>query len=266
MKREPVVSGSFYPGTPSILKEELEKYIRFATKKKKVVGLIVPHAGYVFSGRCAGKGFGSVEIPGTVIILGVNHHNIGHAFAVDGHDYWKTPLGDAQIAQELREKLTAESDLFKVDTIASAKEHSIEVLAPFIQYIAPNTRILPISIALADIKRLVDAGIEIAALVKDNPDVLIVASTDMSHYISAERARDKDKNAIAKIENLDPEGLYNTVMMERITMCGMAGTAVMLAAAKALGATKAEVIDYTNSGVVMGDYNRVVAYLSMIVY
>jgi AmmeMemoRadiSam system protein B len=266
MKREPVVSGSFYPGTPSILHEELGKYIRFAAKKKKVVGLIVPHAGYVFSGRCAGKGFGSVEIPGTVIILGVNHHNIGHAFAVDGHDYWKTPLGEVQIAQELREKLTAASALFKVDTIASSQEHSIEVQAPFIQYIDPNARILPISIALADIKRLVDAGKEIAALVKDNPDVLIVASTDMSHYISAERARDKDKNAIAKIENLDPEGLYNTVMTERISMCGMAGTVVMLTAALALGATKAEVIDYTNSGVVMGDYNRVVAYLSMMVY
>ncbi|MDQ1355002.1 MAG: hypothetical protein QG657_5311 [Acidobacteriota bacterium] len=115
-------------------------------------------------------------------------------------------------------------------------------------------------------KRLADAGKEIAALVRDNPDVLLVASTDMSHYISAERARDKDKYAITKIQELDPEGLYNTVMAERISMCGMAGTVVMLTAAKALGATKAEVIDYTNSGVVMGDYNRVVAYLSMVVY
>lgn len=266
MKRESVVSGSFYPGTPSILNEELGKYIQVTAKKKKVVGLIVPHAGYVFSGRCAGKGFGAVEIPGNVIILGVNHYNIGHPFAVDGHDYWKTPLGDVQIAQDLREKLTAASTLFKADTIASSKEHSVEVQVPFIQHINPNARILPISIALADIKRLMDAGKEIADLVKDNPDVLIVASTDMSHYISAERARDKDKFAITKIQELDPEGLYNTVMAERITMCGMAGTVVMLAAAKALGVTKAEMIDYTNSGVVMGDYNRVVAYLSMIVY
>lgn len=266
MKREPVVSGSFYPGTPSILNEELGKYIRFAETKKKAVGLIVPHAGYVFSGRCAGKGFGFVEIPGNVIILGVNHHNIGHPFAVDGHDYWNTPLGDVQIAHELREKLTAASALFKVDTIASSKEHSIEVQAPFIRYINPNARILPISIALGDVKRLIDAGKEIAALVKDNPEILIVASTDMSHYISAERARDKDKYAIDKIQGLDPEGLYNTVMRERISMCGMAGTVVMLTAAKALGAAKTEVIDYTNSGVVMGDYNRVVAYLSMIVY
>lgn len=266
MKRETVVAGSFYPGTPSILNEELGKYIPSSGTKKKAVGLIAPHAGYVFSGRCAGKGFGSVVIPGTVIILGVNHHGIGHPFAVDGHDSWKTPLGEVQIAKELGEKLTASSAIFKVDTIASSKEHSIEVQAPFIQYINPNARILPISITLVDMKRLADAGKEIAALVRDNPDVLLVASTDMSHYISAERARDKDKYAITKIQELDPEGLYNTVMAERISMCGMAGTVVMLTAAKALGATKAEVIDYTNSGVVMGDYNRVVAYLSMVVY
>ncbi|HLP60170.1 MAG TPA: AmmeMemoRadiSam system protein B, partial [Candidatus Deferrimicrobium sp.] len=92
------------------------------------------------------------------------------------------------------------------------------------------------------------------------------ASTDMSHYISADRARDKDKNAIAKIQQLDPEGLYNTVMMERISMCGVAGTTMMLSAVLALGAKNAEVIDYTHSGVVLGDYNRVVAYLSMVLY
>lgn len=266
MRREPVVSGNFYPGTPSILNEELGKHIPTSGQKKNVKGLIVPHAGYVFSGRCAGKGFGSVEIPGTVILLGVNHHGIGHPFAVDGHDYWKTPLGDAELAKELREKLTAASSIFKVDNIASSQEHSIEVEIPFIQYINPKALILPISVAMADLKRLMDAGKEIAALVKDNPEVLIVASTDMSHYISAERARDKDKHAIDKIQKLDPEGLYNTVMMERISMCGMAGTTVMLSAVVELGAKKAEVIDYTNSGVVLGDYNRVVAYLSMILY
>jgi AmmeMemoRadiSam system protein B len=111
------------------------------------------------------------------------------------------------------------------------------------------------------------AGKEIAALIKENPEnILMVASTDMSHFISEERAREKDKKAIDKILLLDPEGLMNTVAMERISMCGAAPTAIMLSAALELGVQKAEVIDYTNSGRVMGDYNRVVAYLSMIVY
>ena len=266
MIREPVVAGTFYPGTKSILEEELERHIRPAETRRKVIGLVSPHAGYVFSGGCAGKGFGAVEVPGTVIILGVNHHGFGHPFAVDGHEHWKSPLGNIEIHDQLRTKLVADSEIFGIDNTAGSKEHSLEVQVPFIQYLNPDAKILPVTVAFGDPKRLMDAGKEIAALVKDNPDVLIVASTDMSHYINADRAREKDRKAIDKIVGLDPEGLVNTVATERISMCGVAPTAIMLAAALELGAKNSEVIDYTNSGNVMGDYNRVVAYLSMIVY
>lgn len=267
MVRKPTVHGSFYPGTKNILAEELGKYVPPVKTKKKVIGLISPHAGYIFSGGCAGKGFAAVEVPDVVIILGVNHHGIGHPFAVDGHDSWKTPLGDAEVHKELREKLVKDSKIFGIDSNASIKEHSLEVQVPFIQYVNPGAKILPITVAGGDVQRLLTAGKEIAALVKENNgDILIVASTDMSHYISVERAREKDKKAIDKILQLDPEGLYNTVLMERISMCGVASAAIMLSAALELGAKKAEIIDYTNSGTVMGDYDRVVAYLSMIVY
>ena len=267
MVRKSTVNANFYRGTKAILTEELGKYVPSVETKKKVIGLISPHAGYIFSGGCAGKGFAAVEVPGVVIILGVNHYGFGHPFAVDGHDSWKTPLGEAEVHKELREKLVKDSEIFGVDSNASIKEHSLEVQVPFIQYINPEAKILPITVAAGDVQRLMTAGKEIAALIKDNPgDILIVASTDMSHYISADRAREKDKKAIDKILELDPEGLYNTVLMERISMCGAAPTTIMLSAALDLGAKKAEVIDYTNSGKVMGDYNRVVAYLSMIVY
>lgn len=266
MIREPAVAGTFYPGTKSILAEELGKYIQPSESKKKVIGLVSPHAGYVFSGKCAGKGFGAVDVPGTVIILGVNHHGFGHPFAVDGHDSWKTPLGNAEIDKELRMALVTQSEIFETDNAAGSREHSLEVQVPFIQYLNPAAKILPVMVASGDPKRLAAAGKEIAALVKDNPGVLIVASTDMSHYISVDRAREKDRMAIDKILALDPEGLCGIVAMERISMCGVAPTAIMLSAALELGAKKAEIIDYTNSGVVMGDYNRVVAYLSMIVY
>ncbi len=267
MVRKPVVSGSFYPGTKSILEDELSKYIEFSSPRKKVIGLVSPHAGYIFSGRCAGRAFGTIEVPGTVIILGVNHHGYGHPFAVDGHDAWKTPLGEAQIHQELREKLVKDSKIFGIDSNASIQEHSLEVQVPFIQYINREAKILPITVAGGDPQRLKEAGKEIAALCKDFPgDILIVASTDMSHYVSVERAREKDKMAIDKILALDPDGLVNTVAMERISMCGSAPTAIMLSAALELGAKKAEIIDYTHSGKIMGDNNRVVAYLSVIVY
>jgi AmmeMemoRadiSam system protein B len=267
MVRKPTVHGNFYPGTKDILTEELGKYVPAVENKKKVIGLVSPHAGYIFSGGCAGKGFAAVEVPELVIILGVNHYGYGHPFAVDGHDAWKTPLGEAEIHKELREKLTKDSEIFGIDSNASIKEHSLEVQVPFIQYRNPEAKILPITVAGGEVQRLMTAGKEIAALIKENKDdVLIVASTDMSHYISVDRAREKDKKAIDKILQLDPEGLYNTVLMERISMCGAASTTIMLSAALELGAQKAEVIDYTNSGTVMGDYSRVVAYLSMIVY
>jgi AmmeMemoRadiSam system protein B len=265
--RKPVASGNFYPGTKSILEEELGKYIDPPATKKKAIGLVSPHAGYIFSGSCAGKGFAAVDVPGIVIILGVNHYGIGHPFAVDGHDAWETPLGLAEVHKELREKLVSDSEIFGIDVNASIKEHSLEAQVPFVKYLNPDAKILPITVAGGDVQRLMAAGKEIAALIKDKPDdFLIVASTDMSHYLSVDRAREKDKKAIDKILQLDPEGLFNTVAMERISMCGVAGTTIMLSAALELGAKKAEVIDYTNSGKVMGDYNRVVAYLSMIVY
>lgn len=266
MIRKPAVAGSFYPGTKVLLEEAMEKYILFSETKKKAIGLVSPHAGYIFSGGCAGKGFGAVEVPGTVIILGVNHHGYGHPFAVDGHDSWKTPLGEAEIDKDLREKLVGDSKIFAIDAAASSKEHSLEVQVPFIQYINPAAKILPVTVSFADAQRLIDGGKEIAALIADNPGVLIVASTDMSHYISVDRAREKDQKAIDKILALDPEGLFNTVAMERISMCGVSATTITLSAALELGAKTAEIIEYTNSGVTMGDYSRVVAYLSLIIY
>jgi MEMO1 family protein len=266
MIRKPIASGNFYPGSKHILEEELGKYIRPSAAKKKAIGLISPHAGYIFSGGCAGKAYGAIEVPGLVILLGVNHHGFGHPFAVDGHESWKTPLGGAEIDKELREKLVADSKVFAIDNAASSNDHSLEVQIPFIQYLNPGAKILPITASMADLDRLKLAAKEITTLIEDNPDVLIVASTDMSHYLSVNYAREKDTKAIKKIEALDPEGLYQTVVEERISMCGAASTTIMLLAALERGAKNTEIIDYTNSGVVMGDYGRVVAYLSMIIY
>lgn len=265
--RRPSVAGSFYPGNKSVLERELEEYIEFADAKKKVIGLISPHAGYIYSAGCAGKGFGQVEVPGTVIVLGVNHRGFGHPYAVDGNDAWSTPLGDAEIDAHLREKLAADSKIFAVDSTAGSSEHSLEVQVPFIQYINPDAKILPITISSHDANELIEGGKELARLIKEHaPDALIVASSDMSHYIDAETAKIQDNKAIEKILNLDPGGLFDIVAKERISMCGVCPTTMMLSAALDLGAQKAEIIDYTNSGNVSGDYHQVVAYLSMAVY
>ena len=266
MIRRPAVAGAFYPGSKASLEKELSQLITLTKEKKEVIGLISPHAGYVYSGGCAGKGFGAIEVPGHVIILGVNHRGMGHSFAVDGNDYWNTPLGDAAVDKEMAEKLVENSAIFEIDSHAGAQEHSPEVQVPFIQYVNPTARILPVTISSGNLDRLIEGGKEIAQLIRERSDVLIVASTDMSHYIDAESAKVLDQKAIDTILTLDPQGLFNTVAREGISMCGVAPTTMMLSAALELGAKTSEVIQYTNSGEVSGDYYQVVGYLSTIVY
>lgn len=266
MIRRPVVAGSFYPGNERILRQELEQLIEESENKRKVIGLISPHAGYVYSGSCAGKGFGRVHIPGIVIILGPNHQGYGHPYAVDGHQYWATPLGNIEIETNLREQLVEKSEIFKTDTLAGSREHSLEVQVPFIQYFNPNAKILPITISSVDVESLVQGGRELAQLIQNRDDVLIVASSDMSHYVSAETAKAKDFKAIQHILDLQPVEMFQTVARDRISMCGVSPTTMMLSAALELGAKNAEIIEYTNSGKASGDFSQVVAYLSLIVY
>jgi AmmeMemoRadiSam system protein B len=260
------VAGAFYPGSEKALTRDLQDMIVMAKTRKKVIGLVSPHAGYIYSGECAGKGFGQVEVPGTVIILGVNHRGFGHPYAIDGNDYWSTPIGEVKVDTALREELMTNTEVFGIDSTAGSGEHSLEVQVPFIQYINPDAMILPITISSVDADTLIAAGMEIANVIKGRDDVLIVASTDMSHYIDADTARAKDNKAIDKILALDPEGLFMTVASERISMCGVSPTTMMLSAARELGAQTAEVVEYTNSGKVSGDYKQVVAYLSVLVH
>ena len=266
MIRQPAVAGRFYPETQTALKEELRRYIPRSGSPKRVIGIISPHAGYMFSGSCAGKAFGMVEVPETVIILGVDHHGYGCSFAVDSHDHWRTPLGDVKVDKRLRSKLVTRSMYFKLSSDIGRQEHSLEVQVPFIQYLNPKTKILPIVISSTDVVALVKAGEEIAELIKEDPGILTLASTDMSHFIDVERAKKYDYMAVKEIKKLSPDGLFNVVQRNSISMCGVAPTTMMLAAARQLGATKTEEVEYTNSGFVSGNMNEVVAYLSMLVY
>lgn len=265
MVRKPAVAGMFYPGSKKELEKDLEEFVKFS-EGKKIKGLISPHAGYVYSGGCAGKGFGKVKIPEKVIILGVNHRGFGHSFAVDGNECWNTPLGDVSIDNELRTRLVENSSIFSIDSVAGREEHSLEVQVPFIQFINHESKILPITISSMNLNELIAGGKEISELFKENQELLMVASTDMSHYIDAESARVQDQKVIDRILEMNPEGLFETVVKEGISMCGVAPTVMMLSAAIEAGATSAEVVEYTNSGITSGDYRQVVGYLSMIVY
>lgn len=266
MFRSPAVAGHFYPADKRSLESALRQMLPADPARRKVLGLLAPHAGYAYSGGCAGKGYGRAALTATVIILGVNHRGAGAELAVDGNDAWRTPLGDIEVDAELRRSLLASSKLFRLDSEAGRLEHSLEVQVPFIQHCRPGARILPITVAAHRLDDLLAAGEEIARLLAGNPELMMVASSDMSHYIAADRARELDLKAIACVLGLDAEGLYRTVRDLRISMCGVAPTVIMLGAARAAGASGAELVCYAHSGEVSGDVNEVVGYASAIVY
>ncbi|MEN8153604.1 MAG: AmmeMemoRadiSam system protein B [Acidobacteriota bacterium] len=269
MVRHPSVAGMFYPGDRTGLENDIKKYIDSAEsgQKKDVTGLISPHAGYIYSGSCAGKGFAAVNIPDKVVILGVNHRGAGYSMAIDGNDIWETPLGNIKIDEQLRNSLVEVSDVFEIDSLPSEEEHSLEVQVPFIQYLNPDASILPITIASMNIENMKKGGEELASMIKNRDEkILMIASTDMSHYVSSALAEEKDSKAIREIIDLEPERLIKTVVEEKISMCGVSPTFILMVAAKKLGATAGEIIEYTNSGYTSGDFDQVVGYLSAVVY
>jgi len=262
LKRKPSVAGYFYPFDSDALRDLIEGTLDPHVDKKKAVGVISPHAGYVYSGKVAGSVFSSVVLPDNVIIIGPNHQEVSSSISIMREGIWETPLGDVAVNAKLADLIMAQSDAVKDNAKSHSQEHSLEVQVPFIQYLNEHISLVPISIAhFARYSDLVELGKTIAeAIRRYGQEVLIVASTDMSHYVSQEVAKEKDFMAIEKILDLDARGLYEIVEKENISMCGFQPTAATIIAAKELNAKKAELIRYQTSGDVSGDYMRVVGY------
>ncbi|HDP95264.1 MAG TPA: AmmeMemoRadiSam system protein B [Candidatus Aminicenantes bacterium] len=263
MIRQPAVAGMFYPGDAVQLRRQVESMIPPAQSEVPVLGIVAPHAGYIYSGACAGRAWSGVIPKDTVVVLGVNHRGSGAPLAVDNHEAWRTPLGDVSVDLELAEMLAGEAPIFTLDDRAGLEEHSLEVQVPFIQVISPRVAILPIVVGAVDLETVLEAGRMLAGILfSRRPNLTLVASTDMSHYIRAEEAQRLDRRAIDRILALDPEGLFREVVGKRISMCGVAPTVMLLAAAREIGATRVEEVCYTHSGIVTGDDSEVVAYWS----
>ena len=266
MLRSALVAGQFYPGHKDALLEAVSSLTPSAPEQP-AIAVMSPHSGYIYSGAVAGRTFSSLNIPEEVIILGPNHHGRGHAAAISSDEAWETPLGQTRISTELARRILAECPMTAEDVVAHRYEHSLEVQLPFLQYLAPETTIVPICISRMPLEMLLEMGDGLSRAVSQcSPPPLIVASTDMTHYESGDIARKKDYMALEKVLALDPVGLYNIVHDQKISMCGVLPTVVMLQAAIALGATNAELITYSNSGDVTGDQSEVVGYAGVRVY
>jgi MEMO1 family protein len=269
MIRRPVVANSFYPGDPGELARTLKQFTPDCKEKdkKQAIVAISPHAGYIYSGAVAGEVFSGLQIPEDVIILGPNHTGHGQPVSIMAEGSWELPSGNVPVNKELAGKLIESSSLFSTDTLAHRQEHSLEVQVPFLQFHQPKLTITPIVISQLQYSSCKSLGQSIAAVIKNyKKPVLIVASTDMSHYVTRAEAGKLDSLAIDRIKEMDSVGLFNTVLENRISMCGFIPTVISLIAARELGASKTEIIRYTDSGEVSGDTARVVGYLGMSIF
>lgn len=261
MIRRPAVAGRFYPSSPDALKRQIREFIIESMEKNDVLGVVSPHAGYIYSGAVAGAVYSSINIPDVVVIVGPNHTGLGETVSLMASGEWEMPGGRVRINNELSVAIVSNSRYIKADNIGHIHEHSLEVQIPFLQYIKKDFEIVPITMMTIDYKICEDVGMAISKAVKIfNKHTLVVASTDMTHYESHKSASLKDKMAIEQILELNPKGLFDTVRTNNISMCGIAPTTAVLIACKNLGAKKAKLIKYMTSGEVSGDYEQVVGY------
>jgi AmmeMemoRadiSam system protein B len=272
MRRPPVFAGRFYERSPEILRKQVLEFMPRVEQKRKALGVVVPHAGHIYSGGVAGAVYSAIEPVRTFVLIGPNHTGLGEAISIMHRGTWDTPLGEARIDADLADALLSESRIARPDTLAHLHEHSLEVQLPFIQQLVESPAIVPIQMFDTRLETCKELGHALArAITKQrqagalHDGVLIVASSDMSHYETAAVAHERDFMAIDRIVNLDPEGLYSTIRNHSITMCGYGPVAAMLVAAKDLGASKAELIEYAHSGEVSGDNDKVVGYAGILV-
>jgi len=266
MRRRPAVSGQFYLDSPAELAVQVQGYVSEDLPKKGAIGIVSPHAGLVYSGHVAGSVYSGLEMPDTFVLLGPNHTGLGSPVSVMPEGEWEVPTCIFRIDDGLSGRILKKVPIASSDTKAHLFEHSLEVQLPFIAHFSKESRIVPVTILSASLEECRAIGEGIAGAVSGaDYSVVIAASSDMSHYVSDETAREKDKMAIDRILSLDPEGLYMTVKREQISMCGYIPATVMLYAAKSLGAKEAILCRYATSGEVSGDYDHVVGYAGIIV-
>ncbi len=275
--RRPAVAGTFYPADPSDLLNMINQlfvdvgYQGIPSPSegfRAIKGLMSPHAGYIYSGRTAAAGYGRLAsdgYPETFVIIGPNHTGLGASISISSADYWETPLGKVEVDKELAEEMVNSFDGASYDDLAHMAEHSVEVQVPFIQVIWPNSKIVPIVMALQD--PIYADGLA-RSIVKASKvlsrDVVVIASSDMSHYLSEREANLRDRAALNAILEMDVEKLFRTIVEMDVSMCGPGPVATAIYFSKLMGANRAELVRYSTSAETSGDYEHVVGYASVV--
>lgn len=260
--RPSAVAGRFYPGDADELSSEVARFLGDTSAARPHLGVVAPHAGYVYSGAVAGKLYGATRVPDRVVVLSPNHTGRGAGGAVWSRGAFDLPGGAVVVDEELASALIGQAGLVD-DRAAHLGEHALEVQLPFLRARNPAVRVTPIVLGGLDFAACAAVA---AAIARAAPaDLLVVASSDMNHYLSDDETRARDRRALAPLLALDARGLYDTVVGEDHSMCGFLPATVMLTYAKLRGARSAELVAYGTSGDAFGDRARVVGYAGVTV-
>ena len=278
MLRQPAVAGAFYPDNPEILKKTIENCFLddFGVGEIPSIGefegddyplnIMVPHAGYQYSGAIASHGYCRLVqngFPEVFIILCPNHTGYGREISVFNEGEWITPLGSVQIDDEFAEAIISHSDIASADFTAHRYEHSIEVQLPFLQYFSDNFKIVPITMGSQSFTATNDLAKAIFEAANDlNKSYCVIASTDLSHFNNQEKANTVDGFVLEDIEEMNEFKLFEEVIQYNITMCGYGPVMTTIALSKMSNKSNCEILAYKTSGDVTGDFSSVVGYAS----
>jgi AmmeMemoRadiSam system protein B len=274
-ERKPAVSGLFYPNKKEELLQTLKSLFLDSTfgpgalppskERGKIYGVVSPHAGYVYSGAVAARAFYELSSSNfdTVIIIGPNHYGIGTEVGTMNEGSWITPIGKTRIDGELASEISDDCEIVKVDPIAHSRDHCIEVQIPFLQYINKSATILPIILRDQDKNTSIELGKCIAKMIK-NRRVMLVASSDLTHYEPNDRAYSKDTKLISSIQGMNISHFYSVLENSQVTACGYGAIATVMMAAKECGAVNGKLLRYATSGDITGDVSSVVGYSAIV--
>ena len=272
--RKPAVSGMFYAGTARELKEQIEWCYKHelgpgavprvnSRGLREIVAIVVPHAGYYYSGPVAAHAYNELAddgVPDTAVILGPNHTGYGHPVSVWVGAVWNTPFGEVEINEALARRFLG--GVIEADETAHMHEHSIEVQLPWLQHLYESVRIVPIAMLAQDIETARAVG---KAISRSDDNLIIIASSDFTHYEPHNIAMERDGSVIEAIVNLDEEELYERCERLNCTMCGYGPVASVIVAAKEMEAKRASLLKYATSGDTSGDFSQVVGYGSIVI-
>jgi hypothetical protein len=283
--RRPTVAGTFYHDSAAALRQQIEACFTHplgpgrtpqvpAERSGRLLGLVSPHAGFIYSGPAAAWGYAALADDGRpplVVLLGPSHTGLGASLAISAASAWATPLGEIPVAGDAARALVAADGAFALDDLAHQMEHSLEVQAPFLQFLFGDAApILPIVIRAgsasaarsAQALGLDNRAASLAALLRDTGGV-IIASTDLSHFETQAVANLKDRVVLDAMTALDPEGMLRAVDAQDISMCGSLPVAALLLVARHLDAPAPNLLHYHTSGDIAGGRDQVVGYASL---